>query len=48
MYIVRLKDGKVVDKIEGLANPTAVAVDSKGAIYIGEVGGANVKKLVKK
>jgi DNA-binding beta-propeller fold protein YncE len=48
MYIVRLKDGKVVDKIEGLANPTAVAVDSKGAIYVGEVGGANVKKLVKK
>jgi len=48
LLIVRLKDGKVVDRIEGLVNPTAVAVDSKGAIYVGEVNGTNVKKFVKK
>jgi DNA-binding beta-propeller fold protein YncE len=48
LYIAQLKDGKVVDRIEGLKNPTAVAVDSKGAIHVGEVGGANVKKFVKK
>jgi DNA-binding beta-propeller fold protein YncE len=48
LLVVRLKDGKVVDRIEGLVNPTAVAVDSKGAIYVGEVNGTNVKKFVKK
>jgi hypothetical protein len=30
-----------------LKNPTAVTVDEKGAIYIAEVNGANVRKLVK-
>ena len=44
----REQDGKVVEKIEGLANPTAVAVDSNDAIYIGEVNGTNVKKFIKK
>jgi hypothetical protein len=39
---------KVLEKIEGLSNPTAVAVDSTGAIYVGEVNGTNVKKFVKK
>ena len=29
-------------------NATAVTVDAKGAIYIGEVNGANVRKLVNK
>jgi hypothetical protein len=48
LLIVSTKDGKVLDKVEGLVNPTAVTVDSKGAIYIGEVNGANVRKLVKK
>ena len=48
LLIVRLKDGKVVDRIEGLVNPTAVAIDSHGAIYVGEVSGTNVKKFVKK
>jgi hypothetical protein len=48
LYIANAKDGKVLEKIEGLANPTAVTVDSKGAIYIGEVTAANVKKFVKK
>jgi DNA-binding beta-propeller fold protein YncE len=48
LLIVRLKDGKVIDRIEGLSNPTAVAVDSHGAIYVGEVNGTNVKKFVKK
>ena len=37
-----------MEKIEGLANPTAVAVDSNDAIYIGEVNGTNVKKFIKK
>jgi sugar lactone lactonase YvrE len=48
LYIMNIKDGKIVDKIEGLRNATAVAVDSKGAIYVGEVNGANVKKFVRK
>jgi hypothetical protein len=48
LYIANAKDGKVLDKIEGLSNPTAVTVDSKGDIYVGEVNGANVKKFVKK
>jgi len=48
LYIANAKDGKVLEKIEGLSNPTAVTVDSKGAIYIGEVTAANVKKFVKK
>jgi hypothetical protein len=48
LYIMNVKDGKIVDKVEGLKNATAVAVDSKGAIYVGEVNGANVRKLVKK
>jgi DNA-binding beta-propeller fold protein YncE len=48
LLIARIKDGKVVEKIDGLHNATAVTVDSTGAIYIGEVNGTNVKKLVKK
>jgi DNA-binding beta-propeller fold protein YncE len=48
LLIARTKDGKVLEKIEGLANPTAVAVDSSDAIYVGEVNGTNVKKFVKK
>ncbi len=48
LLIVGLKDGKVLEKIGGLANATAVAVDSSGAIYVAEVNGANVKKFVKK
>ena len=48
LLIVGLKDGKVLEKIGGLANATAVAVDSNGAIYVAEVNGANVKKFVKK
>ncbi len=46
LLIADLKDGKILEKIEGLNNPTAVAVDSAGAIYVGEVNGANVKKFV--
>ncbi len=42
------EDGKVLEKIAGLSNPTAVTVDSDGAIYVGEVNGTNVKKFVKK
>jgi DNA-binding beta-propeller fold protein YncE len=48
LLIASTKDGKVVDRIDGLSNATAVSVDSKGAIYIGEVNGTNVKKFVKK
>ncbi len=47
LLIANAKDGKIMDRIEGLHNPTAVAVDSTGAIYIGEVNGASVKKFVK-
>jgi DNA-binding beta-propeller fold protein YncE len=47
LLVMRLKDGQVLDKITGLSNPTAVAVDSTGAIYVGEVNGTNVKKFVK-
>jgi DNA-binding beta-propeller fold protein YncE len=48
LLVANIKDGKVLDKIEGLSNPTAVTVDSSGVIYVGEVNGANVKKFVKK
>jgi hypothetical protein len=48
LLIANLKDGKIIEKIGGLSNPTAVAVDSKGAIYVGEVNGTNVKKFVRK
>jgi DNA-binding beta-propeller fold protein YncE len=48
LLIASTKDGKVIDRIEGLSNPTAVSVDSSGAIYVGEVNGTNVKKFVKK
>jgi len=47
LLIADTKGGKILDRIEGLHNPTAVAVDSTGAIYIGEVNGASVKKFVK-
>jgi hypothetical protein len=48
LYIVNTKDGKVLEEIEGLRNATAVTVDANDAIYIGEVNGTNVRKLVKK
>jgi len=47
LLIASTKDGRVLEKIEGLSNPTAVTVDSKDAIYVGEVNGTNVKKFVK-
>ena len=47
LLIASTKDGKVLEKIEGLGNPTAVAVDSRGNIYVAEVNGTNVKKFVK-
>ena len=47
LLVMSIKDGKVLDKIDGLSNPTAVTVDSSGAIYVGEVNGTNVKKFVK-
>lgn len=48
LLIASTKDGKVLERIEGLSNPTAVAVDSSNAIYVGEVNGTNVKKFVKR
>jgi hypothetical protein len=36
-----------IERIDGFQNPTAVTVGEKGAIYIAEVNGANVRKLVK-
>jgi len=47
LLIMNLKDGAILEKISGLSNPTAVAVDSTGAIYVGEVNGTNVKKFVR-
>ena len=48
LLIAGLKDGQIVERIEGLSNPTAVTVDSTGAIYVGEVNGTSVKKFVRK
>ncbi|MEP6716202.1 MAG: peptidyl-alpha-hydroxyglycine alpha-amidating lyase family protein [Terriglobia bacterium] len=48
LLIAGIKDGKVQERIEGLSNPTAVTVDSTGAIYVAEVNGASVKKFVKR
>jgi DNA-binding beta-propeller fold protein YncE len=48
LMIASTKDGKLLEKIEGLSNATAVAVDSHDTIYVGEVNGTNVKKFVKK
>lgn len=48
LMIVDTKDGKILERVEGLKNPTAVTVDANDAIYIGEVNGANVRKLVRK
>jgi len=47
LLILELKDGTLLEKIDGLSNPTAVAVDSSGAIYVGEVNGTTVKKFVR-
>jgi DNA-binding beta-propeller fold protein YncE len=48
LYIAKLEDGTVLEKIEGLSNPTAVAVDSHGDMYVAEVNGTNVKKFVRR
>lgn len=48
LLIVSTKDGRILDRVDGLKNATAVTVDANDAIYIGEVNGANVRKLVKK
>ena len=47
LLIATTKDGTILEKIEGLNNATAVTVDSKGDIYVGEVNGMNVKKFVR-
>jgi peptidylamidoglycolate lyase len=48
LLIASTKDGKILERIEGLRNATAVTVDKDNAIYIGEVNGTNVRKLVRK
>ena len=48
LLIANLKDGAILEKISGLNNATAVAVDSHDSIYVGEVNGTNVKKFVKR
>jgi DNA-binding beta-propeller fold protein YncE len=48
LLIASTNDGKILQKIESLSNPTAVAVNSKDEIYVGEVSGSNVKKFVRK
>jgi hypothetical protein len=48
LLIVDTKDGKILERVEGLKNPTAVTVDANDAIYIGEVNGTNVRKLVRR
>ena len=48
LLIVNTKDGKILERIDGLRNATAVTVDADDAIYIGEVNGTNVRKLVRK
>jgi DNA-binding beta-propeller fold protein YncE len=48
LLIANLADGRVLERIDGLSNPTAVAVDSKNAIYIAEVNGMTVKKFARK
>ncbi len=48
LCIANTSDGRIVDRIAGLNNPHAVAVDKEGAIYIAEIDGTNVKKFVKK
>jgi DNA-binding beta-propeller fold protein YncE len=48
LLIASTKDGKILERIEGLRNATAVTVDKEDAIYIGEVNGTNVRKLVKR
>ena len=47
LLIATIKDGKILEKIEGLNNATAVTVDLNGAIYVAEVNGINVKKFVR-
>jgi DNA-binding beta-propeller fold protein YncE len=46
LYVADLGDGTVLAKIDGLSNPTGVAVDSTGAMYVAEVNGTNVRKFV--
>ena len=46
LLIADRKTGKLLDRIDGLNNATAVTVDSTGAIYVAEVNGTNVKKFV--
>jgi hypothetical protein len=48
LFIVSTKDGKILERVDGLKNATAVTVDANDAIYIGEVNGSNVRKLVRK
>jgi len=48
LFIASTKDGRILERVDGLKNATAVTVDANDAIYIGEVNGTNVRKLVRK
>ena len=48
LLIVSTRDGTILERVDGLSNATAVTVDANDAIYIGEVNGTNVRKLVRK
>ena len=48
LFIASTKDGSILERVDGLKNATAVTVDANDAIYIGEVNGTNVRKLVRK
>jgi sugar lactone lactonase YvrE len=48
VHIASTRDGSVVDRISGLHNPHAVAADKQGTIYVADLDGNTVRKLVKK
>ena len=48
LTIFNTKGQNIVGHIEGLNGPHMVSVDARGAIYIAETGGADVRKFVKK
>ncbi|MDA1092370.1 MAG: peptidyl-alpha-hydroxyglycine alpha-amidating lyase family protein [Acidobacteria bacterium] len=48
LLIVNISDGTVLERVDGLNNPTAVTVNADGEIFIAEVRGENVRKLVRR
>jgi peptidylamidoglycolate lyase len=48
LRIANTSDGSIVDRIDGLTNPNAVAVDQQGTIYVADLDSNTVRKFVKK